>query len=276
MKRNLSPVNTLVRELIPVVGSFAPVAIGGTLAFDAGTGRFTVAQVLTGGSSGAVGTIASQTVSLGTLAYDGQSANFEEGEVVTGGTSGAVGIVEADIDGGATGTLTLSGIIGIFEDNEALTGDVIGVAVVNGTLLPTEGTITLTGIVGTFANNEAITDPVTGAAVANLTVVYEENAPTAKKGLGWSVVWTSPGLYTVTFTDGFNSLISTRASLQLATADDKLCQTGTLVNTATPVLQIRIWDKSANAVRDLDAADANNRIHFEAWFRASAAKPEYG
>lgn len=69
-----------------------------------------------------------------TLAYDGQTANFTVGEKVTGGTSGATAIVMEDADAGATGTLTLGDISGIFLNNEAITGDTTGIAVVNGTL----------------------------------------------------------------------------------------------------------------------------------------------
>ncbi len=275
MKRNLAPVHALTREVVPVVGSFAPAAIGGTLLFDTGTGNFTADLVLTGGTSAATATISAVIPTNGTLAYDAQSGQFEAAEVVTGGTSGATAVIVSDVDGGTTGTLTLSGVVGTFVDNEVLTGSVVGVAVVNGVLAATAGSLTLTGILGVFANNEAITDSSTGAALANLTVVYSANTPTAKKGLGWAVAWTSPGLYTVTYSDGFNSLLSVKAQLQLATGDDKLCQIG-VVDLAARTFQIRVWDKGAAAVRDLAAADANNRIHFVAMFRDSAAKPECG
>ncbi len=275
MKRNLAPVQALIRELIPVVGSFAPVAIGGALLFDTGTGNFAADLVLTGGTSGATGTIASITPTAGTLDYDAQSANFAEGEIVTGGTSGATGVIVTDTDGGADGTLLLSGVVGTFVNNEALTGSIAGVAVVDGVLAATAGSLTLTGILGVFQNNEAITDSATGAALANLTVTYSTNAPTSLKGLGFTAAWTSPGLYTVTLSDGFNSLVSAKATLQLATGDDKLCQIG-VVDLSARTVQIRIWDKSTTGVRDLAAADANNRINFVLMFRASAVAPEYG
>lgn len=79
---------------------------------------------------------------LYSLAYDGQTVNFAIGEVVTGGTSGAVGTVVKDIDGGATGTLWLNTITGTFQDNENLTGSVAGAAVVNGTASALVGAIT--------------------------------------------------------------------------------------------------------------------------------------
>ena len=68
---------------------------------------------------------------LNTLPYDGQSGNFTVGLTVTGGTSGATGVITADVDAGATGTLTLSNITGKFSDNEAITDTSTGVAVVN-------------------------------------------------------------------------------------------------------------------------------------------------
>lgn len=68
------------------------------------------------------------------LNYDGQTVNFTSGETVTGGTSGATGVVEFDRDDGTSGKLTLSGISGTFQDDEALTGSSTGVAVVNGIL----------------------------------------------------------------------------------------------------------------------------------------------
>ena len=55
--------------------------------------------------------------------YDAQSANFNVGSRLTGGTSGATGIIYRDTDGGATGTLELTGITGTFQNNETITDD---------------------------------------------------------------------------------------------------------------------------------------------------------
>lgn len=68
---------------------------------------------------------------LNTLPYDAQSGNFTAGLVVTGGTSGATGKIISDVDAGATGTLTLEGISGIFQDNETITDTSTGSATVN-------------------------------------------------------------------------------------------------------------------------------------------------
>jgi hypothetical protein len=65
------------------------------------------------------------------LAYDGQTGNFTPALTVTGGTSGATGLIVSDSDQGATGTLTLSGITGVFVDNELITDTSTGSATVN-------------------------------------------------------------------------------------------------------------------------------------------------
>lgn len=70
---------------------------------------------------------------LNTVPYDGQTGNFTIGLTVTGGTSGATGVITADVDAGATGTLTLSNISGKFTDNETITDTSTGSAVVNRT-----------------------------------------------------------------------------------------------------------------------------------------------
>lgn len=80
-------------------------------------------------------------------------------------------------------------------------------------------------------------------------------------GHGWSVVRTSTGLFTITLEDSYVSLLSLTASLQLATADDKMVQVGSCDVSSAKTVQIRVWDISSAAVADV-AADANNRIHF--------------
>lgn len=69
-----------------------------------------------------------------TLDYDAQSANFAPGLVVTGTTSGATAIILEDSDAGATGTLTLGDITGVFQNNEPITDSATGAATVDGTL----------------------------------------------------------------------------------------------------------------------------------------------
>lgn len=71
-------------------------------------------------------------INIGTLKYDGQTGNFTVAQVITGGTSGATATIVSDSDSVTSGTLTLSGITGTFVDNETITDPVTGSALVNG------------------------------------------------------------------------------------------------------------------------------------------------
>lgn len=66
------------------------------------------------------------------LAYDGQTVNFTLGATLLGRESGAEAVIQADNDGGATGTLTLIQIRGDFLDNERITDSEGGEAIANG------------------------------------------------------------------------------------------------------------------------------------------------
>ncbi len=66
-----------------------------------------------------------------TLPFDAQTSNFTVGQVVTGGTSAAVGTILSQSDAGATGTLTIYKVTGTFQDNEALTDPLGGSATAN-------------------------------------------------------------------------------------------------------------------------------------------------
>lgn len=146
----------------------------GTLTLQDVTGTFVDNEALVDGAGGAALANGTQTLSNavlkgtnkilsgptrnGTLAYDGQTGNFAVGEIVTGGTSGATGTVLSDADGGTTGTLTLTDASGVFADNEALTGSIVGAAVVNGVVTPTWGGAAF------VANGPEIELRVTGAS----------------------------------------------------------------------------------------------------------------
>ena len=69
-----------------------------------------------------------------TLAYDTQTANYTVGALVTGVTSGATAVILEDTDAGATGTLMLGNITGIFQTGEIITDSVTGSAKANGVL----------------------------------------------------------------------------------------------------------------------------------------------
>lgn len=72
----------------------------------------------------------------GTLNFDGQTLNISNGAVITGATSGATATVSSQIDNGAYGTFTLTNVVGVFIDNEYLTGSTGGNGYVNGALNP--------------------------------------------------------------------------------------------------------------------------------------------
>jgi hypothetical protein len=77
------------------------------------------------------------------LSFDAGTSAFVDGETVTGGTSGATGTLCADpvVDSGswagndAVGHLALYNVSGTFSDNEALTGSISGAATGDGTLV---------------------------------------------------------------------------------------------------------------------------------------------
>ena len=97
----------------------------------------------------------------------------------------------------------------------------------------------------------------------------------SRKGRGWSVARTSAGLFTVTFGEKYNNLISAVATLQLVTAslDSWFAQVGAYV-AASKTLQIRVVDEAAAAV-DV-AADADNRINFICVFSNTSLIPVRG
>lgn len=88
---------------------------------------------------------------------------------------------------------------------------------------------------------------------------------------GWSVAWTSTGLFTLTFDSIYADLSSFTATLQLASADDKYVQAGSWSQTAS-TMTVRVWDASGAGVADV-SADANNRINFIAVFRNTQLTP---
>lgn len=93
---------------------------------------------------------------LNTLPYDNQTGNFTAGLTVTGGTSGATAVIVSDVDGGATGTLTLQQISGIFIDNETITDSSTGSATVNRTFASLITNTCWTG--ATLGTQTALTD----------------------------------------------------------------------------------------------------------------------
>jgi len=81
--------------------------------------------------------------------YDADTGNFTAGLVVTGGTSGATGTIQTLEVIGSTGTLRLTGVTGTFLDNEVITDTSTGVALVYGA--PTTTTLVRGDIITAIA-----------------------------------------------------------------------------------------------------------------------------
>lgn len=91
---------------------------------------------------------------------------------------------------------------------------------------------------------------------------------TAEGTTGWTVAWTSTGLFTVTLDDVWQYAFNKQLTLELTAGDDKMPQWG-VIALASKTLQIRIWDISAAAVADI-ANDAGNWIDWGMTLKRSA------
>lgn len=73
---------------------------------------------------------------FGAISYDAETVAFTTiGQTITGGTSGATGTLSSIVDYGTTGTLVMTSVSGTFQDNEVLTGSTEGSATSNGTVI---------------------------------------------------------------------------------------------------------------------------------------------
>lgn len=72
------------------------------------------------------GEFAGDVEELGALQFDGQGTSFTLTHVIEGGTSGATGILVEQTDAGADGTIIMKDIVGIFENDDALTDEGTG------------------------------------------------------------------------------------------------------------------------------------------------------
>ena len=126
------------------------------------------------------------------LSFDAQTANFTVGQVVTGATSGATGTIHSQTDNGTTGSLVLVNETGTFIDNELITDPLGGSADVNLTAtyakLATVGTHAAFAEGGITSNNSAIDYTVSSPAVLP---VY--TATVNGSGQVTGVVMVSPG-----------------------------------------------------------------------------------
>jgi hypothetical protein len=80
------------------------------------------------------------------------------------------------------------------------------------------------------------------------------------KGIGFTVAYSSTGLFTVTFDEPFLELRCPWADLRLNAGGDAYAEIGIIVP-ASRTMQIRLWDISSAALADV-AAHANNVVSF--------------
>ncbi len=123
-----------------------------------------------------------------TLAYESQTVNFLVGALLTGQSSGATARIIADTDSGATGTLTLTDIKGVFLDNELILDDqgTSGSATVNGTLTPQNVSLDGVGNVNLRSVYETDTD-FAAAFVANVDDIELRVTGDTSKTVEWNV-----------------------------------------------------------------------------------------
>lgn len=88
--------------------------------------------------------------------------------------------------------------------------------------------------------------------------------------LGFTVAYTSTGLYTVTLTDSYPALVAAEFSLQMNAATDLKLQWGLIDVVTAKTLQIRAL--AVAALTDI-AANANNRIYFKLLLRNTSVTP---
>jgi hypothetical protein len=79
---------------------------------------------------------------LTVLDYDAETAPFTVGQTLTGGTSGATGTIERVIDDGTTGKLWLRGVTGTFQNGETITDGSGGSATADGAGVVVAGAFT--------------------------------------------------------------------------------------------------------------------------------------
>ncbi len=114
-------------------------------------------------------------------------------------------------------------------------------------------------IVGSFAPNGS--SAISGAS---------------RKGLGFTVAYTSTGLYTVTLSDKYADIVAVTHNVALVTAADIKLQTGVVTqSSASAAASVQIRSLAVATLTDI-AANAANRISFVIWVRNSAALPTYG
>lgn len=95
------------------------------------------------------------------------------------------------------------------------------------------------------------------------------SAPTAVKGTGFTVAYTSTGKFTITFDSSYYACISFVPGISSATAVDMVAMAGA-VSASAGTAVIYTWDISSAAVAD-PAVNADTRVSFIAHFQNSSA-----
>lgn len=142
------------------------------------------------------------------LLYKNQTANFSINEIVTGASSGAIGTIKYQVDSGATGALTLVSESGNWLDGETINGSLGGSALVDlstpQSLIASHGTLEIwnEGIRsgGNAAVDYSATDPVTYPVFnAVKTGNNITSATMVSPGTGWTV---APSVFAWEFING--------------------------------------------------------------------------
>jgi len=184
----------------------------GTLTLDDVVGTFVDNEILRGSVKGRA--LVNGSPSALKLKYDNQVVNFISAQVIHGITSGASATIASDVDGGTSGTLTLSGVSGVFANNEKLAvtyatagtpgtavkldyinqavgdwtlGETVtgaagatGVIAAGSDLTPATGTLILTSVTGDFVNGETITGSAASTTGEVALTQYKELPYTAQ------------------------------------------------------------------------------------------------
>ena len=173
-----------------------------------------------------------------TLNYKTQTSNFTVGDTITGAASGATALIRIDTDGGATGTLTLDQVSGVFLDGEIITDQGGGSATVNGSL--SFATAALAN--SPYANRifvfatRLLAGGIARGTYANPSTVIASDQDTTGTGIPFST-WTIDtqidyASQTGNFTVGKVITGSTSGATGVITADNDLGTSGTLTLTS--------------------------------------------
>lgn len=120
-----------VAHSIKYNGVYYPVTYSGASSATVASGTSVTSDTIAGLTLTAGSEYEERGLIIYPLPFKNQTANFTVGQVVTGGTSGATGTIESQTDAGATGSLVLINESGTFVDGEALTDPLGGAAVVD-------------------------------------------------------------------------------------------------------------------------------------------------